>query len=163
MALSSLLFSLFQCLSLHWHDSLLNRWYFTNIHFAPSLVSILSAFFLFSISHFVSPFHILLSFVLFDLYSLSYFHFYFLPFISLSLFIHPFCIHIFLFFSIVFSCLSTTLFLPLLLKMMPLIKRMVRSSHSATSVSFYLSSLHSSPCKLSCCNIAGPQRPLLSV
>lgn len=121
----------FRCRSLHLHGSQINRCYVTNSHCAPffSCFSCISSFSIFLIFNFLFTFIIHIIRFPFSLCIISvkknFFSFYFWGvFLSLVSFFFP---------SPSFS---------LLLKMMPLIKRMVRSSHSTSSLLFSLSSLH---------------------
>lgn len=122
---------LFRCWPLHLHGSLLNRCSLTNSHSAP-LFSCLSV--LFSLSYIlyffplccVSP---LLTLSVQFSFSLSWVP---PPFVSFT-----FNNHLFHSFPFVSSLLFLPLFLSVLLKMMPLIKRMVRSSHSASPATAY--------------------------
>lgn len=121
----------FRCRSLHLHGSQINRCYVTNSHCAPffSCFSCISSFSIFLIFNFLFTFIIHIIRFPFSLCIISV-----KKKIFFILFLGGFPVIGLLFFpSPSFS---------LLLKMMPLIKRMVRSSHSTSSLLFSLSSLH---------------------
>lgn len=117
--------SMFPCWPQHLHGSLLDRCSLTNTHCAPLLSCVSS---LICLTFFI-PFH----YFVFPGYwcCLSIFSFLFswvpFPFISF-----PFNIDLSILSLRLFPSLSFFHSLSLLLKMMPLIKRMVRSSHSAS-------------------------------
>lgn len=146
---------------LHLHGSVLNRCSVTNTHCAP-LLSLLS----FSLSY------ILYSFSLFCVSSVLVFSIFIFPFFG---FLFLLCLLLSIIICVNPSFLPSSFFhsLSLLLKMMPLIKRMVRSSHSASPATIYscfsffflffsLASFQSTtPYTAFSCHV-WPQRPLLS-
>lgn len=119
--------SMFPCWPQHLHGSLLDRCSLTNTHCAPLLScvsSLICLTFFIPCHYFVFPGYWCCLFIFSFLFSWVPF-----PFISF-----PFNINLCQSFPFVCSLLFVSFFhsLSLLLKMMPLIKRMVRSSHSAS-------------------------------